>query len=74
MGASQDDELIQATLEYLRDKVLAGDFFPFLFGIIANFKARRRLTKFFNENYAIVCVFLLWREEKTDSFPVHEEA
>jgi len=56
MGATQDDDLILNTLNFILDKVQTGDLFPFFLGLGSNFKARRTLTKYFNDHFATVGV------------------
>jgi len=56
MGAPQNVEQIKSTLEFSRDKSRDQDIFYFFAGLGGNDKARRLLTAYFEENFAIVSV------------------
>jgi aminopeptidase 2 len=55
MGVSQDPELLQETLNFISRKARDQDVFYFFFAISNNFKGRRLLTKYFQDNYDILC-------------------
>jgi len=56
MGAPQNVDQIKSTLEFTRDKSRDQDIFYFFAGLGGNDKARRLLTEYFEENFAIVSV------------------
>ncbi|KAF8803558.1 hypothetical protein BYT27DRAFT_7214560 [Phlegmacium glaucopus] len=55
MGASQDLELLQETLKFLSNKARDQDIYYFFRAIGDNFYGRRLLTKYFQDNYDIIC-------------------
>ena len=60
MGATQDLELAKKTLDFILTKSKDQDVYQFFSGLGANFKTRRLLTKFFQDEYDVVRD-LLWR-------------
>jgi len=54
MGAAEDPELVQETLNFITTKSKDQDIFYFFMGVGANFKGRRPLTKYFQEQYDVV--------------------
>ncbi len=59
LGATQDEELANETLKFVETKARDQDVFYFFMGLAVNFKARRLLTKYFQENYDAVCGYSL---------------
>ena len=60
MGATQDAVLQDATMRFVMDRARDQDVTYFFSGLAANFKARRPLVAFFEDNYDAVR-FFLWR-------------
>lgn len=54
MGGSKDLELLQETLDFISKKARDQDMFYYFNAISNNFKGRRLLTKYFQDNYDIV--------------------
>lgn len=54
MGASKDPELLQETFNFLSNKARDQDLLYFFRGISINFRGRRLLTKYFEDNYDVV--------------------
>ena len=54
MGISQDPELLQETLDFISKKARDQDMSDYFFAMRNNFKGRRLLTKYFQDNYDIV--------------------
>lgn len=56
MGASQDQKLIDETLEYIMKKARDQDVIYFFTGLGDNPKSRRVLVEFFKKHYDTVCL------------------
>lgn len=54
MSASEDPELLQETFDFLSNKTRDQDLIYFFSGISRNFRGRRLLTKYFQDNYDVV--------------------
>ncbi|CAA7267619.1 unnamed protein product [Cyclocybe aegerita] len=54
MGATQDPELAQETLKFISTKAKDQDIFYFFSGLGSNFKTRRLLTKYFQDEYDVL--------------------
>jgi len=54
MGATQDPQLAQKTLNYITTGAKDQDIFYYFTGLGLNFKARRPLTKFFQDEYDVL--------------------
>ena len=54
MGATQDMELAKATLEFIGTKARDQDVMYFFTGLGSNFKMRRSLTEYFQQNYETI--------------------
>ncbi|KAF9533369.1 leucyl aminopeptidase [Crepidotus variabilis] len=54
LGATQDEDLIKETLEFIGKKARDQDIVLFFSGLGSNFKARRALTEYFQKNYDIL--------------------
>jgi len=59
LGATQDEGLANETLKFIETKARDQDVFYFFMGLAVNFKARRLLTKYFQENYDAVSGYSL---------------
>lgn len=54
MASSQDSELLQDTLAYVRDRARVSDVSSFFSALAANVSGRRLLAQFIQDNYDVV--------------------
>jgi len=54
MGAAEDPKLVQETLNFITTKSKDQDIHFFFWGLRNNFKGRRPMTKYFQDQYDVV--------------------